>query len=851
MLVLVAAAVAVVASASADTAVTLSSGSSRSSGPTRSPGLVRPHHGVVLTSGSSLASRALYGWGDNDSGQIGLGSLGGGTASGIVVPTAVHAPSGLSFASLSAGGSFTVGLSTGGRVYAWGSNTVGQIGDGSTVGTTSPVAVSLPAGSFTAVAAGSGHALALTTAGTVYAWGANVFGQLGNGTTAASSTPVAVSAPPGVTFTAIATGGDHSLALTSTGAVYSWGAGTYGQLGRGSTASSSLPVAVSAPTGVTFTSIAAGTAHNVALGSDGQVYAWGFNASGQLGNGTTADALTPSAVTMPAEAAVASIAAGGSHSLALTTGGQILAWGSNVFGQLSSPLVGSLPVDSDVPVQPNGLPPATSFVSIAAGQYASYAVTSAGVPWSWGGDYYGQIGDGAPGIDATVPSSITTLPVGTLATGVYAGADATSAFLISRAVQTISFPSLPSPTYGSAPLNVAPTVDSGLALTNTASGACTGALVRLFIVGAGTCTLTSVQPGSFQFYPASVTATLPVARAQLLIVPDPASGSAGSDPPTLGYHLSGFVNGDTAAVTSGTASCSTTAIATSMRGSYPITCTTGTLSAANYTFAEGPPSSVTLSGPSTGYAAFGSDGSIWPIGPAPKVRGATTSFFGSMAGHPLAAPVVGASYSPFHDGYWMVATDGGVFSFGSANYFGSMGGKHLNRPIVGIASTPDGGGYWEVASDGGIFAYGDAAFYGSTGAQTLVEPIVGMASTADGQGYWLVAADGGIFAYGDAGFHGSTGGRPSVDPIVGMAPTFDGNGYWMVTKAGAVFPFGDATYQGSLRFIFLGAPVVGIAPSSDGQGYWLAGADGGIFAFGDAAFYGSVSMPPVPIAGVI
>ena len=106
----------------------------------------------------------------------------------------------------------------------------------------------------------------------------------------------------------------------------------------------------------------------------------------------------------------------------------------------------------------------------------------------------------------------------------------------------------------------------------------------------------------------------------------------------------------------------------------------------------------------------------------------------------------------------------------------------LNKPIVGMAATPDGKGYWLVASDGGIFAFGDAAFYGSTGAMTLNKPIVGMAATPDGKGYWLVASDGGIFAFGDAAFYGSTGAMTLNKPIVGMAATPDAVGYWLVAS---------------------------------------------------------------------
>jgi len=123
------------------------------------------------------------------------------------------------------------------------------------------------------------------------------------------------------------------------------------------------------------------------------------------------------------------------------------------------------------------------------------------------------------------------------------------------------------------------------------------------------------------------------------------------------------------------------------------------------------------------------------------------------------APVVGASAS--RAGYWLVASDGGIFAFGDAPFLGSMGGRALNQAIVGMAATPDGAGYWLVASDGGIFAFGDAPFLGSMGGRALNQAIVGMAATPDGAGYWLVASDGGIFAFGDAPYEGS-----AVTPLV-------------------------------------------------------------------------------------
>ncbi len=231
-----------------------------------------------------------------------------------------------------------------------------------------------------------------------------------------------------------------------------------------------------------------------------------------------------------------------------------------------------------------------------------------------------------------------------------------------------------------------------------------------------------------------------------------------------------------------------------------------------------------------GYWLVASDGGVFSFG--------GTTFFGSTGGMHLNSPVVGMAATSGGGGYWLVASDGGIFAFGNANFAGSMGGTHLNSPVVGMAADPEGG-YWLVAADGGIFAFGGAPFYGSTGGMHLNQPVVGMAVTPDGGGYWLVAADGGIFAYGDAAFYGSTGGMHLNQPVVGMTATANGGGYWLVAADGGIFAYGDAAFYGSTGGTHLNQPVVGMAATADGGGYWLAAADGGIFAYGDAAFYGS------------
>ena len=206
-------------------------------------------------------------------------------------------------------------------------------------------------------------------------------------------------------------------------------------------------------------------------------------------------------------------------------------------------------------------------------------------------------------------------------------------------------------------------------------------------------------------------------------------------------------------------------------------------------------------------------------------------------------PVVGIAPLPNGAGYWLVATDGGIFGFGGAPFHGSTGGTRLNRPVTGMAATPTGGGYWLVATDGGIFAYGDAPFAGSTGGTPLNKPIVGMAATPSGRGYWLVASDGGIFAFGDAGFHGSTGGMVLNKPVVGMAATASGQGYWLVASDGGVFGFGDGLGYGAVPGTGANVGnVSGMGRSAGGKGYVVVSRSGNVWAFGDAAYHGGTTV---------
>ena len=254
--------------------------------------------------------------------------------------------------------------------------------------------------------------------------------------------------------------------------------------------------------------------------------------------------------------------------------------------------------------------------------------------------------------------------------------------------------------------------------------------------------------------------------------------------------------------------------------------------------------------PAPGYWMVASDGGIFAYGGA--------KFFGSTGAIKLNMPIVGMAATPSGAGYWLVASDGGIFSFGDAGFFGSTGAIKLNKPIVGMAATPTGKGYWLVASDGGIFAFGDATFFGSTGAIKLNKPIAGMTPSATGQGYRMVATDGGIFSFGDAAFFGSAGAATLAKPISGMAPTPSGKGYWLIGSDGAIFPYGDAAALGAATAL---RSVAAMAPTPSGAGYWAVGTDGSLAAFGDAADLGhpggvlakpivGLAVVPSPAGGV-
>ena len=268
-------------------------------------------------------------------------------------------------------------------VWSWGWNGYGTLGQGTASELPSPTpARLLGLDDVVDVDGGGLNSFAVTSLGTVWGWGNNGYGQVGDGTTTNRHVPVQVS---GLTHaTAVASGTYHTLALKADGTVWAWGFNRDGQLGDGTTTSRSAPVQVSGLTEVT--AIAAGAEHSLAVRSDGTVWAWGRNYEAQLGDGTTAARHVPIHVTGPTKAT--SVAAGDGHSLAATSDGTVWGWGRNIFGEVGD----GTTTKRFLAVQ---VPDLTGVRTVTAGLHHSLALKTDGTVWSWGWNNVGQLGDGS------------------------------------------------------------------------------------------------------------------------------------------------------------------------------------------------------------------------------------------------------------------------------------------------------------------------------------------------------------------------------------------------------------------------------------------------------------------------
>jgi alpha-tubulin suppressor-like RCC1 family protein len=354
----------------------------------------------------------VWAWGDNTSGQLGFNID---TSHLKIIPSSVSGLSGATAFSL--GDSFSMALKSDGTVWAWGANRCGQLGDGSKTSRSAPFQVPGLIGVVALATAGGdeasdlypGHAMALKSDGSVWAWGDNSFNQLGDGLKTTQVAPVLV---PGLSdVVAVAAGPGHSLAVKRDGSLWTWGSNSSGQLGDGTFTDSASPIRVPGISGVvnvTGGGIDAWGSSTLAVKSDGSLWAWGNNDSGQLGDGTTASRALPAAV--PGMNGVVAVAAGWASVAAVKYDGSVWAWGDNWGGYLGD----QTDISRYSPVAISGV---SSVVGIAKGYFHTVALKSDGSVWTWGANWAGQLGDGTtnsrstpgpvPGIGAVVAVAAT------------------------------------------------------------------------------------------------------------------------------------------------------------------------------------------------------------------------------------------------------------------------------------------------------------------------------------------------------------------------------------------------------------------------------------------------------------
>ena len=357
-------------------------------------------------------------WGLGSSGQMGNGGLTNNLVPGAIITNGVMA--GKTIVAVAGGVSHSYALTSDGMVYAWGDDSMGQLGNNGTSASDVPVMVYtngvLAGKKIVAIASGQSHALALSADGMLFTWGWNNNLQLGNGSTVAyTNVPVAVNMTgvlAGETVVALGTGNMHNLAATSDGKLFAWGYGQSGQLGNGGMTNCGVPVAVNmsgALSGKSVIAASGGWLHSVALTADGLVYAWGAGGSAQLGDGALTNSSVPVAVAtngVLAGQTIVAIGSGEFHCLAVSATGSVYSWGPSPDGELGN----GTNIQSTVPVavSSNGALAGKTVVAVCGSYNSSTALTADGEVFTWGANGYGQLGNTAYPINSYVPVAVST-----------------------------------------------------------------------------------------------------------------------------------------------------------------------------------------------------------------------------------------------------------------------------------------------------------------------------------------------------------------------------------------------------------------------------------------------------------
>lgn len=777
---------------------------------------------VSAAAGHSLLLKSdgtVWAWGN---GQYGV--LGNGAAANSSVPVQVLGIG--SIVAVAAGTTHNVALRNDGTIFTWGANYNGQLGTGTP---SAPVLAPVPVpglSGITAIAAGVQHSLALRGDGTVFAWGGNAEGQVGNGTTAAAASPVAIAAVAG--SIAVGAGEGHSLAVKSNGTVWAWGYNVFGQLGNGNTSNSLVPVQVPGVTGAAAAT--GGFGFTAVRKTDGTVWAWGDNNFGQFGNGTLTSSLVP--VQVPGLAGVAEVDAGSWHALARRNDGTVWTWGD-------SPADSTTTVPPDlVPVQ---VPFLTGVVAIAADSAHNLAIAGDRSVWAWGHNYDGCFGDGSPFVAPTpVLNQRVPTPAAALSSGEMHGLA-----LVSGSV--VAFGGNAQGQLGAAvPLGISPVTVPGIA---GATKAAAGGRHSLAVLGDGTVRAWGSNSGGQLGNGTTTSSSSPVPVSGLTSVIAVSGGSEHSLAVRSNGAIWGFGRNNYGQLGTGTTSANPVTIPALSQslGGFVAVSAGGTHSLG--LMANGGVSSAGRNNyGQLGYSTSGGNGTV----------------FGQIGGlNGMIAIAAGSEHS------LAVRNDGRVYAWGYNNN-GQLGtGTLANAPQP--AQIPGFTGGLAVAasyrhslvlkSDGTVWAFGQNT-YGQLGDGTFtnrlspvqVQGLTGIVAVAAGASHsFALGSDGSIWSWGSNTFGLTGSGAQTTVPVrsrihadlpvqpwidlargpggsatltIGGIPAGAGSGLTLLSAASSA-PLGQGALWGltadPLTFtLVLAAPT----PSAGSPVHWLAGIPG-------------------------
>ena len=340
---------------------------------------------VSILCNIDLKAEKLFSWGRNDKGQLGDSSRTDNLSS---VQIGIEE----NWLQVACGNNHTLAIKSDGTLWAWGWNYYGQLGDGTKINSTIPIQIGIET-NWSKVACGSGHSIAINSNGTLWVWGWNGYGQLGDGTTTTRTIPVQIGSE--ANWSLVACGEMHSLAIKNDGTLWAWGRNMEGQLGDPNINSTS-PVQIGSDRN--WSLVACGEMHSIAIKSDGTLWAWGTNVNGELGDGTKIVKNIP--VQIGSESNWTQVTCGISHNIALKNDGTLWAWGSNGFVGLGDSATDNR--KSSIPIQ---ISTETNWSQVFCGGNHNLAIKSDGSLWAWGYNRYGQLGVGTIS-DNYIPAQI-------------------------------------------------------------------------------------------------------------------------------------------------------------------------------------------------------------------------------------------------------------------------------------------------------------------------------------------------------------------------------------------------------------------------------------------------------------